>query len=324
MIRFSESTIGDLVIEELYPNFYFQHSCWRILLILTAFISLTITCFFNSLATSGSNNLFTQRTEGISENHLTEFSPARWTFSIWGIIYIWQALWLIYAVTRIPRKSNISYLYIVPNTLHFVVFVFFIINMILNIGWLFIWDRGYFGWALFIMFFMFITILIPTIITHILLQPNRSIYFNSKRKLDIWLVRILVHNGLAACSTWLYLATLLNLTIWFSHMYNKDFPSVTDASTAALVFLFVGMIGYFICENIIFYCSLAYTFSPWFVLLYTLSGVQSNHNKRNDIADRNRLYASALLIICCILFIVRLGLFIVRYMRNRIPTIREP
>ncbi|CAF4900952.1 unnamed protein product, partial [Rotaria sp. Silwood2] len=58
--------------------------------------------------------------------------------------------------------------------------------------------------------------------------------------LDIWLVRILVHNGLAVYGTWLYLATLLNLTIWISQIYNKNAQSITDASTAALTFVLVG------------------------------------------------------------------------------------
>ena len=73
-----------------------------------------------------------------------------WTFSIWGIIYFWQAAWLIYAISRIPRKSNIDYLYIHPNTLHFTVFIVYIINMALNIIWLVVWDRGYFGVSIYI------------------------------------------------------------------------------------------------------------------------------------------------------------------------------
>ncbi|CAF2774089.1 unnamed protein product [Rotaria sp. Silwood2] len=169
--------------------------------------------------------------------------------------------------------------------------------MILNIGWLFIWDRGYFGWSLLVIFFI---------------------------KLDIWLVRILVHNGLAIYGTWLYLATLLNLTIWISQIYNKNAQSITDASTAALTFVLVGIIVYFVCENFIFYSSMAYTFVPWFVVIFALSGVLSKNYKRNDIPDRNKFYVLALLIICCILFIIRLGLFIMGYIRNRIPTIQEP
>ena len=67
-----------------------------------------------------------------------------------------------------------------------------------------------------------------------------------------------------------------------------------------------------------------YTFVPWFVLIFALSGVLSKNYKRNDIPDRNKSYAIALLVICCILFIVRLGLFFVRYIKRQIPTIRDP
>jgi hypothetical protein len=68
-----------------------------------------------------------------------------WTFSIWGVIYFWQAAWLIYAISRIPRKSNEGYLYIRPNTLHYSIFVLYALNMLLNIAWLIIWDREYVG-----------------------------------------------------------------------------------------------------------------------------------------------------------------------------------
>jgi NADH:ubiquinone oxidoreductase subunit 2 (subunit N) len=106
------------------------------------------------------------------------------------------------------------------------------------------------------------------------------------------------------------------LTIWISKIYDKKPQSITDASTAALTLVLVGIIVYFVCENIIFYSSMAYTFSPWFVLIFALSGVLSKNHKRNDIPDRNKFYALALLIICCILVVVRLGLFIVRYMKR--------
>lgn len=79
------------------------------------------------------------------DEEIWERISSGWTFSIWGIIYFWQAAWLLYAISRIPRKSNVDYLYITPDTLHYFVFVFYIVNMILNITWLFLWDRQYFG-----------------------------------------------------------------------------------------------------------------------------------------------------------------------------------
>ncbi len=107
--------------------------------------------------------IFTRSTGSVSDQNLTDFTPAGklinrikekiiypsdnqgWTFAIWGVIYFWQAAWLIYALSRIPRKSNTGYLYIQPNTLHYSIFMFYILNMGLNIGWLIIWDRAYFG-----------------------------------------------------------------------------------------------------------------------------------------------------------------------------------
>ncbi|UJR13913.1 hypothetical protein I4U23_000919 [Adineta vaga] len=324
MVEFSERNRENLVMDELQTKRYFQHSWCRILLILGAFISFIITCIFNGLAGQGPNAVFTRQTGRVSDQNPTEFTPAGWTFSIWGIIYFWQAAWLIYAISRIPRKSNVDYLYILPNTLHFTVFVLFIINMGLNITWLILWDRGYFGWSFFILLAMFITITIPMIITHILLQRNRQSYVNSNRSLDIWLVRVFVHNGFAIYGTWLFLATLLNLTVWISQIYNQNPSSVTDASTAALSIVLIGIVVYFICENVIFYSSMAYTFLPWFVLIFALCGIISKNAQRDNIPARNKSFVMALLIICCILFLIRLILFIVRYVRKQIPTARDP
>ncbi|CAF0898512.1 unnamed protein product [Adineta steineri] len=314
---------GNFVMEGADVHVHFKHCWWRILLILCAIGAFITTCVFNGLASSGPNGIFKQRTGSVSDQNLTEFTPAGWTFAIWGVIYFWQAAWLLYALSRIPRKSNTGYLYISPNTLHFIIFILYILNMGLNIGWLIIWDRGSFGWSLLVIFLMFLTIIIPMIITHILLQRNRPLYINSNRNADIWLVRAFVHNGFAIYGTWLYLAMLLNLTIWISQIY-KDTQSITNASTAALSLVLVGIIIYFISENFIFYSSMAYTYTPWFVLIFALCGILSKNSNRTDIPDRNKSFTLALLIICGVLFVIRVILFVIRYMKRKIPTIRDP
>ncbi len=107
-------------------------------------------------------------------------------------------------------------------------------------------------------------------------------------------------------------------------MYNKDDQSRTDASTAALSLVLVGILIYFISENFIFYSSMAYTYLPWFVLIFALCGILSKNYNRTDIPDRNKSFALALLILCCILFAIRVILFIIRYVTRKIPTIRDP
>ncbi|CAF3611786.1 unnamed protein product, partial [Adineta steineri] len=100
--------------------------------------------------------------------------------------------------------------------------------------------------------------------------------------------------------------------------------SITNASTAALSLVLVGIIVYFISENFIFYSSMAYTYTPWFVLIFALCGILSKNSNRTDISDRNKSFTLALLIICGVLFVIRVILFVIRYMKRKIPTIRDP
>lgn len=63
---------------------------------------------------------------------------------------------------------------------------------------------------------------------------------------------------------------------------------------------------------------MSYTYSPWFVLIFSLTGILSKNSNRNQV------YTIILFIICCILFFIRVGLFIIRYIKERIPTIENP
>ena len=89
-----------------------------------------------------------------------------------------------------------------PNTLHFSVYVWYIVNMALHLSWDFLWDREQLGvsnliqnnvehslsllftfdqWALLFIFLMLVTAAAPLIITHVLLQRNRQSYIDSNR-----------------------------------------------------------------------------------------------------------------------------------------------
>jgi hypothetical protein len=131
-----------------------------------------------------------------------------------------------------------------------------------------------------------------------------------------------VHNGLAIYATWLFLATQIGLAIWIQSIYNVK--SSTDISTASLSIILIGVLVYFVCENILFYSAMAYTFVPWFVLIFGLSGSLSKNYNRTDIPDRNKSFTLALLIVCCILFVVRMVLFVIRYVRGNIPNKQNP
>lgn len=137
-------------------------------------------------------------------------------------------------------------------------------------------------------------------------------------------MRLFVHNGLAVYATWLYLATLLNLTIWISRIYDRRFDAVVDTSTAALALVLAAVLVYFILENFVFYSAMAYTYLTWFVLIFAFAGITSKNYQRTDVSSRNKAFGLALLIIFSALFILRLFIFLIRYIRGTIPTFRNP
>lgn len=137
-------------------------------------------------------------------------------------------------------------------------------------------------------------------------------------------MRLFVHNGLAVYGTWLYLATILNLTIWVSQIYNRNNRSIIDASTAGLSLILVGVVVYFILDVFIFYSSLAYTFLTWFVFIYAFAGVTSRSFQRTETSERNKSFGLALLIIASAFTAIRLIIFIIRYIKGMIPTISNP
>lgn len=312
-------------MEQFDKKTSFQHRPIQILLIIFSLIAFIVTCIFNGLASGGPNGIFNQRTGSVSDENLTEFTPAGWTFSIWGIIYFWQAAWLLYSISRIFRRTTAGYLYLVPDTLHYYVFIFYIINLILNIVWLIVWDRKSFGWSFAIIFLMFVTVVAPLLITQVLLAKQRESYVQLNAKNELWFVRAFVHNGLAIYATWLFLASLLNLTIWICQIYNRNPSAIVDASTTAISLVFIGISVYFVLENFVFYSSLSYTLTPWFVLIFALCGIISKQNQKgNLVTDRNKTLTIILLAFCCFLIVLRLILFVFRYVRKQIPTLTNP
>ena len=42
----------------------------------------------------------------------------RWVFIILLVVYAWQALWMLYGLTTIWRKTSYGYLYVAPGYMH--------------------------------------------------------------------------------------------------------------------------------------------------------------------------------------------------------------
>jgi hypothetical protein len=87
---------GNFTMDEMNTKGPFQHSWWRILLIIFAVIAFIITCVFNGLASGGPNGIFNQRTGSVSDQNLTDFTPAGRLIKVghlqFGVLFIFGKL----------------------------------------------------------------------------------------------------------------------------------------------------------------------------------------------------------------------------------------
>lgn len=123
--------------------------------------------------------------------------------------------------------------------------------------------------------------------------------------MDVFLVRIIVHNGLAFYLTWLSLATILNFATYISYHLGAR---VDDASTIALFFIITLVVAYFVVENCVWQRFLLYVFTPWIVLIIAICGsMNKNYNSNNP--SRNNIITAVLLAIILTLAVAKLIMF---------------
>lgn len=151
----------------------------RILLMTIAFLAVIVTnALANILPLNG------QTTGEISNRILVLFTPAGYVFSIWSIIYLLLAIWIIAFWVNL-RKGQI------PSSK---IALFFILSCIFNISWLLLWHYEFFIWSIVAM----LGYLVALIALH--LQ-----YSNSERKFTERLP-ISVNMG------WISVATIANIS----------------------------------------------------------------------------------------------------------------
>ena len=220
-----------------------------------------------------------------------QITPASFAFVIWTIIYIWQALWVIYAWTFLCRPW-------MPRTIFTGVYIGYTIVNVLDISWLYIWGNLYIDAASAVLF-LFQVFYYPTLAMLVgYLYKVRS----QAHKIDVLLTWILPVNGMFIYATWTTIASLVNLAVVVQYSHDV---SATNSGTISLSLLLAALVVYFILENTVFYRFLQYVFTVYPVVIWALSAVLAAHWGEEG-EERNSQFALGLLIITIILFIIRL------------------
>lgn len=229
--------------------------------------------FFYSLVTS----IFESTQKNLSDKYETLVTPAGWTFSIWGVIYAWQALLLIYSLTLLFRNSRNTdeKLCTNPDPVGTPFYITYTISCLGNIGWIFTFDRQLLIAALIFLLATAVSLCISVILA------ARQFYLHAGAQLkkqnlstDIWLTRLLVQNGVAFYCAWTIVASLLNLAIVLQYVNAEN--NVTCAWIALGILCGIELVV-FILEVFVFDKYVRYVIAHYVTLVVALSGILSEH-----------------------------------------------
>ncbi|XP_066036447.1 uncharacterized protein [Chamaea fasciata] len=262
-------------------------------------------------ATGTFKGVFRTTPGNISAKYSTDFTPAGWTFLIWNVIYSWQLVWLLYALSGICRRNELGYVFIKPDLLPTPFYVAWCLNNGLNVGWLFLWDREFLLPALVFLAVLCLTTCASLFVSHRALSIHSS-WFEKGHKAELWLIRILVQNGLALYLTWTSIATLLNFAVVL--IYKWDVPD-EKATTAALSILALGLVIWFYLENYFLDKYVRYNLTVYPVVIAALAG-SACRNGSFSSPHTNDVFIVVLLSLTCLIFAVRLGLVTWRHWKR--------
>jgi hypothetical protein len=291
----------------------FKWKCIEFISIALAAILLALSLVANGFAAFGGEDIerfgMKYSTANLSNLYFTEVTPANWTFSvIWGIIYLWQILWIIYAFS-FPFRSSAA------RTLSLPVYWLYAFASACNIVWIYLFGNDLIEGSLAFIILLFLSLLLT--LAFAVYQTSSVSKSAHLKGYDRWLTYVLVHNGLAFYTTWLSIAWLLNVAI-VADVKQSGALSSTNAGTLALSILGAQIISWFFLEHM---CLDRYVRSiqvVYFVFMVALASIVSNHWKDTQEDIRNHYYSLALLVLAVILQLGRICLTVFfGYCKNR-------
>jgi len=231
----------------------------------------------------------------LSEKYGLPITPPGWAFSIWGLIYAWQALWIIYhLVISCVKSSDIK------STLMFGrgFYISWIVSCLCNMGWIVAFATEQITLSTFVLIAITLALYTNLWFSHRYLgsmDDDKSVYpsFLVSSKCARVTYRILVLNGVAFYATWTSIAQCLNIAITLTYEAKVDLDT---SCLIALSILTGTLVVYWICDFKVLRSYLIYTYSPYAVLLFALSAITTNPEDGNmALTGATRTFVNVLL-----------------------------
>jgi len=278
-----------------------SHCYWRMSLILLSFVSFLIVCVFNALSSVGYSGLFNSTQANVSDKYDLEITPAGWTFSVWGLIYAWQAAFMIYALITLCIKTSDGYLYNSPAFISSPVYAMYTLNLASNVAWIFMFDTENLEAALGVLMFTTLSLYFCIGATMRGLSQHSYELIKQGKRLHVILQIVIVQNGLAIYAAWVSIATLLNLGMVLTYVVD-----VTNHVSCAICLgiLALDVLVYALIDLVLFERHFRYVFTPFIPLVMGLIG---SLDKNWDTTNANTIFTVTLLALGGVHLLVKIG-----------------
>ncbi|CAB1446471.1 unnamed protein product [Pleuronectes platessa] len=267
-------------------------SLFRILVILLCAVVFVGVLIVNALAGAG-KAFFSSSTGNVSARYETGITPAGWTFSIWGVIYTWLTLMVIYITCYVFRGAWAQCL--LPYAFYFC----WLSNMVMNVAWLLLWDTEMMLASLVVLTLISITNY-SALFFCCFATDFYGIWLKTYHRKDLACLYILVQNGLALYTTWTSIASLIN----FSVVLNLWGVDKSTAASASLCLLFGEVAAWFILENWVLDRWVRNILTVYPVVIVALIGNIVKHFNPDD-PTINSIFMVILLVVACVLLVSR-------------------
>jgi len=251
---------------------------------------------------------FSIRSQNISDKYELDTTPDGWTFSIWGIIYLAIASTLAFYAFTILKRNDEGYIYVNPVVASPTYCLVYGINFIMNLGWIFLWDRE----LLVVSSYFLCGIAITNIIAMALFIRNiveAGNFLKLEQPKIYWTYIVLAFNGHGIYTTWTVIASLLNFTHCLVYRDNVEMQTAVNVNLSMLLVIAV---GWATIELTCLDKFARYLLTPYLVVIWALSGILSKKYSDEKVSDVTKNFLIGLMVVAIILLVVKIGAMIFR------------
>jgi len=289
-----------------------NHKVLNLLGILGIWFSFIITVTFNGLAGSGSSDIFNSNVGNLSRKYELSITPAGYTFSIWSIIYIWNAAAFVFYLFSIFSSSAMGKLYLNPVVISPWYSFFYISNLWYNTAWIFTWDREELVGSSILLFLIAQTNIVSLALLAKNIAQDGHQMREEKPKI-YWTYVVLSMNGQGIYATWTIIASLLNFCHCLVYVAKVDMEVACNICSGILLGV---MIIYFLLENTVLDNYVRLLMTPYLVVIWAATGIIVEKDGEKDVAQSNKRMTKAILGIACVFMTLRILIVVLRQLKR--------